>query len=250
MLNIHAIKKKKLHFCTFNLKCHSHKSVCSSFLWAWWCWPAVFHFFQAVSPLSLPGFSSAASQASAPTRSPTTPIISGCPSVGILRLYCACCQCVCMGIHWVKCFLIRTVICVLGSHFLGVLQLHQEHWPASWERGSTDPGSSCQQAWWLEQGITKLSYFKASQSLSKVKNRHSYLDAHAVHEVWYYCSVPVSWWWESSAWHCSRNPRSHNGVKTVKWAPIFCFRSFLSTFVIHCWTLINDFVKKKKNLYI
>lgn len=38
-----------------------------------------------------------------------------------------------------------------------VFQLHQELWLVWWERGSTDPGSSCQLAWWLQQGICHMS---------------------------------------------------------------------------------------------
>lgn len=95
--------------------------------------------FQAASPLWLPAFSLAAWLALAPTRSPTIPVMFGSPSVGIYTFF-----------FFPPC---KFSPGRSPSHHVLVLQSPQERWPASWERGSMDPGSSCQLVWWLERGI-------------------------------------------------------------------------------------------------
>lgn len=110
------------------------------------CWSADCFSFQAVFPPSRLAFSLAALQVWGPTKSLMIPEMFGCPSVGILRICYICCIYVLQqdkqGLRVLR--LVILISCVF--------QLHLELWLASWERDSTDPGSSCQLAWWLELG--------------------------------------------------------------------------------------------------
>lgn len=144
----------------------------------------------------------------------------------------------------------------------GVFQLHQELWLVSWERGSTDPGSSCQLAWWLEQGIhfipfIQLNWFYTHKHIMYLRNvsvtglwnrpllsldYHSYSESKSlwaksqdqVCEISSFLSCSSLLMVGKLSMALLQKPQQSWWSEDPDVYPIVYFRSILSPFVIYC----------------